>query len=67
MSDLNELLQTIYYSTSQGLFGRTALHQRAKAANPKITYKIVDEFLKKQEPVTLRYDYRPQALMGQYA
>lgn len=44
-----DTLQKIYYSTSSGLGGRDRLYKAAKLLDPTVTYKLVNEFLSKQE------------------
>ncbi len=46
---MDELLKAIYYDPETGLQGAASLYQKAHEKDPKITRKVVTEWLKKQE------------------
>jgi transposase InsO family protein len=46
---MDNLLRSIYYDPETGLQGVASVYQKAKEQDPKVTMKLVTEWLKKQE------------------
>jgi len=63
MENNDELLTRLYYNPKTGLGSEQKLYEQAKEINPKITHKIVKEFLSNQESKQV---FKPQKIKNYF-
>ncbi len=51
-----QLLTKLFYDPATGFQSQDKLYRKAKAIDPKITHKIVKDFLGKQESAQINYE-----------